>query len=59
MAKPTDPGSSAPGQQKTYVITHPTDPTSPRTVTQEEWREEKLGQKGWSKPADMPEEPEA
>lgn len=41
-----------PGQAKTFVVTHPTDPSSPRTVTQEQWKEEKLGQAGWSKASD-------
>ena len=54
MAKPDAP----PGQQKTYVVTHPTDPTSPKEVTQEQWREDKMGQAGWVKPPDMPEVPE-
>lgn len=49
---------SAPGQQKTFVVTHPTDPRSPMTVTQAQWREQKLGQQGWSKPEDAPDEPD-
>jgi hypothetical protein len=54
MARPDDPGSQAPGQQKTYVVTHPTDPSSPKTVTQQQWREDKMAKAGWVKPADVP-----
>ena len=50
------PTEGAPGQDKTFVITYP--PTGEtKTVTQREWREEKYGQQGWVKPADVPEEP--
>ena len=35
MAKPED----APGQQKVVTIVHPTEPDSPKQVTQEEWRD--------------------
>jgi hypothetical protein len=45
MAKPEGP----PGQQKTFTVTHPTDPSSPKTVTQEQWKEDKMGQAGWTK----------
>lgn len=47
------------GQQKTYDITG-TNPVTgdalpPRTVTQEQWRLEKLGQQGYVKPTDLDE----
>lgn len=49
----------AKGQQKTYDITG-TDPATgeplpDRTVTQAEWRQEKLGKAGYVKPEDMDE----
>lgn len=59
MADPNKPRGTdhAPGQQKSYSITNPSTGES-RTVTQAEWREQKLGQQGWQKPVDMPDEPE-
>jgi len=53
VPKPNTP----PGLSKEFVVTHPTDPTSPRTVTQQQWKDEKLGQAGWVK-EEVPEEPE-
>lgn len=54
--------ASAPGQQKTYDVTG-TGPDGqalpPRTVTQEQWRTEKLGQAGYQKPADLDESAES
>lgn len=41
------------GQSKTYVITKPGE--QPRTVTQQQWKDEKLGQQGWQKPDDLDE----
>lgn len=57
--KPDSPGKSgqAPGQDKTYDITNPATGET-RTVTQREWREQKLGQQGFEKPAELPDEPE-
>jgi hypothetical protein len=53
MAKPSEPGAgagSAPGQQyQKFTITHPTDPSSPRVVTQQEWTDEQLAAAGWKK----------
>jgi hypothetical protein len=49
MAKPDDPGSAAPGQQQAFVVTHPTDPSSPKTVTNEQWREDQMEAAGWVK----------
>lgn len=54
---PKYPTEGAPGQDKTYQITNPSTGET-RTVTQREWREGKLGQQGWQKPADLPETPE-
>jgi len=54
MAKQDTP----PGLSKEFVVTHPTDPTSPRTVTQQQWKDEKLGQAGWVKEEEPPTEPE-
>ena len=57
----TGPGNK--GQDKTYTITNPATGEQ-REVTQRQWREEKLGQQGWEKPADLddsgslPESPE-
>lgn len=46
------------GQNKVYQITNSTT-GEVRTVTQRQWREEKLGQQGWQKPDDLDEtEPE-
>ena len=46
MAKPNEPGAgagSAPGREyNKFTITHPTDPSSPRVVTQQEWTDEQL-----------------
>jgi hypothetical protein len=56
-AKKDAPAGDNKGQQKTYVITNPATGET-RTVTQQQWREEKLGKAGWEKPADMPDEPE-
>jgi hypothetical protein len=53
MAKPDAP----PGQQKTFTVTHPTDPTSPKEVTQEQWREDQMGKAGWTKVDDPDEVP--
>jgi len=56
MAKQTDRPGSAPGQQKTYDITGtaPDGTALPaRTVTQQQWREEKLGKQGYVKPEDL------
>jgi hypothetical protein len=47
----------APGQKKTYEVTNPTTGEI-RIVTQAEWREQKLGQQGFQKPPDLPEEGE-
>jgi len=55
--KAHDKGDSNKGQQKTYVITNPATGET-RTVTQQQWREEKLGKAGWEKPAEMPDEPD-
>jgi hypothetical protein len=46
MAKPEE---GAPGQQKIFTVVHPTEPDSPKQVTQAEWSEQKLGQAGWTK----------
>jgi hypothetical protein len=54
--KGTGPGNK--GQDKVYTVTNPTTGET-RTVTQRQWREEKLGQQGFEKPAELPEEPEA
>lgn len=54
MGQGTGPGNR--GQDKTWTITHPEQPGVTREVTTREWREQKLGQAGWEKPADMPEE---
>lgn len=46
------------GQQKTYDITGTAPdgtPLPPRTVTQQQWREEKLGKQGYVKPEDLDE----
>ena len=48
MAKPEEPGAGAPGQQP-FVVTHPHDPSSPKTVTQEQWVNDKMGEAGWVK----------
>lgn len=55
MAKPDDPGTgAAPGQaNQKFTITHPTDPSSPRVVTQQEWTDEQLASQGWKK-SDQP-----
>jgi hypothetical protein len=53
MTKPAGP----PGQEKTYDITHSVTGET-RTVTQRQWREEKLGKAGWVKPVDLEEEEE-
>ena len=45
------------GQEKQFIATHPTDPTSPRQVTNQEWSDEKLGQKGWTKGEPVSDEP--
>jgi hypothetical protein len=45
MAKPDEP----PGQEKVFTVTHPTDPSSPKQVTNAEWHEGKYGQAGWTK----------
>jgi hypothetical protein len=58
MATPKGPSPDNKGQNKLYQITNPATGEQ-RTVTQAQWREEKLGQQGWQKPADLPEEPEA
>jgi hypothetical protein len=47
--------SAAPGQDKTYQVRNPATGET-RTVTQREWREGRLGQAGFEKPADMPED---
>lgn len=49
----TGPGNR--GQDKTYTVTNPATGEQ-RTVTQREWREQKLGQQGFEKPADMPDD---
>jgi hypothetical protein len=46
MAKPE---GGPPGQQKTHTVTHPTDPSSPKEVTQAQWKQDKMGQAGWVK----------
>lgn len=46
--------SGAAGQQKSYVVTNPTT-NETRTVTQAEWREQKLGKQGFVKPDDLDE----
>lgn len=49
---------TAKGQQKTYDVTNPTTGET-RTVTQAQWREQKLGQQGFEKPADLDESAES
>lgn len=51
------PEGGPPGQQKVYTITNPATGET-RTVTQQQWREEKLGKAGWEKPEELPEEPD-
>ena len=51
------PGEGNRGQDKVHTITNPATGET-RQVTQRQWREEKLGQQGWQKPADMPEDDE-
>jgi hypothetical protein len=48
---------NAAGQQKSYNVTNPTTGET-RTVTQAEWREQKLGQQGFEKPDVVDEETE-
>lgn len=43
------------GQDKVYEVTNP-QTGEKRTVTQREWREQKLGRAGFQKPDDMPED---
>lgn len=45
MAKPENP----PGQEKVFTVTHPTDPSSPKQVTNQQWHDDKMGQAGWTK----------
>jgi hypothetical protein len=47
--------ATAAGQDKTYQVRNPSTGET-RTVTQREWREQRLGQLGFEKPADMPED---
>jgi hypothetical protein len=63
MANETNQGprpNAGKGQQKTYQVTGVNPQTgetlTPRLVTQEEWRTQKLGKQGYEKPADMPED---
>lgn len=51
---PNRGGVNAPGQSKTYTVTNPTTGET-KTVTQREWREQKLGQQGFEKPPDLDE----
>ena len=61
MARPEDAGQGRgtgpgnQGQDKVYTVTNPATGES-RQVTQREWREQKLGQAGFKKPDDMPDE---
>jgi hypothetical protein len=63
MAKPEDDkprgggrdGDGPKGQNKTYTVRNP-DTGEVRTVTQREWREQKLGQAGFVKPEDLSED---
>ena len=58
MAKPEDnPQNEPAGQSKQFTITHPTDPSSPKQCTNEEWHEQKLGQAGWVKGEPISDEP--
>ena len=54
--------AGAKGQQKTYDVTGTNPQTGealpPRTVTQAEWRSEKLGQQGYTKPEDLDDDTE-
>lgn len=46
-----------PGLNKEYVITRtlPDGTVETQTVTQRQWRDQKLGQAGWEKPPDLEE----
>jgi hypothetical protein len=48
MAKPDEPGKPEKAE-KTFTVVHPTEPDSPKQVTQEEWAHEQMASKGWKK----------